>query len=144
MTRISPRSPQKPVVCFITAEPGDSNSSLSSNKLQRTKKHHLHNYALTSLVLSSSLCSACLEISTSMIFCRRSSFSSSARLRLSSTLSSSLCKRTDTSLATWDHSDRTYTHKTGDTKWVCDYFITCTIHIYRSISIVFSGWCTEQ
>ena len=136
MTRISPRSPQKPGLCFITAEPGDTTAlcaqkQMSSDKLLRTKKH-LHNYPLTSLVLSSSLCSACLEISTSMIFCRSSSFSSSARLRLSSTLSSSLCKRTDTSLATWDHSDRANTLTTGDTKWAHEYFIICAFNVHNT------------
>ena len=82
-------------------------SKCSSHDLsQPSIKKHLHVHPLTSLVLSNSFCSACLAISTSMIFCRSSSFSSSARLRLSSTLSSSLCKRTDTSLATWDHRDK--------------------------------------
>lgn len=41
-----------------------------------------------------------MDISTSIICCRRASFSSSAFARFSSTVSSSWCNRTDTSLAT--------------------------------------------
>lgn len=98
-------------------------------------KKHLHDSPLTSLVLSSSLCSACLEISTSMIFCLSSSFSSSALLRLSSTLSNSLCKRTDTSLATWDHtntynSNRRYWPGTKD-------FIVSTFNTHDTTFVYF-------
>lgn len=83
----------------------DKNAALCAWPATAPYQKHLRYYLLTSLVLSISLCSACLEISTSMIFCLSSSFSSSALLRLSSTLSNSLCKRTDTSLATWYQSD---------------------------------------
>lgn len=100
----------------------------------------LHHHPLTSLVLSSSLCSACLEISTSMIFCLSSSFSSSARLRLSSTLSNSLCKRTDTSLATWDHRDgyvegQTLKVQTDDTKWIYKYWMICAFNTHNTLFI---------
>lgn len=61
---------------------------------------------LTSFNLSSSFCRVCLDTSTSMICCRRTSFSSSALTRFSSTLSSSWCSLTETSLATWSKEDK--------------------------------------
>lgn len=62
--------------------------------------------SLTSFSLSSSFCSVCLDTSTSMICCRRASFSSSALTRFSSTLSSSWCSLTETSLATWSEKHK--------------------------------------
>lgn len=61
-------------------------------------------FRITSFSLSSSFWRACLDISTSIICCRRASFSSSAFTRFSSTVSSSWCNRTDTSLATYRDS----------------------------------------
>jgi len=75
---------------------------------------------LTSFNLSSSFCSVCLDTSTSIICCRRISFSSSALTRFSSTLSSSWCSLTETSLATWseDHKCMKRIHEEQQLQYV--------------------------
>lgn len=77
-----------------------------SHLIQKHRSVWLSWPLLTSFNLSSSFCSVCLDTSTSMICCRRISFSSSALTRFSSTLSSSWCSLTETSLATWSEEHK--------------------------------------
>ena len=76
---------------------------------------------LTSLAFSSPFCRACLVISTSISRCLSFSFSSSVFVLFSSTLSSSWCSRTDTSLATWDQCRTGRGRDWSDQFWNVEY-----------------------